>query len=161
MAFDAQPPDLRRSPLTAKASLFHASSPWIAAPSIRFLFVGSHLRYALPSARPSRDTPCASLRSLRSGHERTFTSKSSVMPGTRKTGPGPKERGPSRILENLSLSELGQRGLDPELLGVGEAQAEGHGRVGGEAVDEDREVETVQSRGQGSRQGEAAQHGVE
>ncbi len=45
MAFVAQPPDLRRFPLVARASRSVARSPWSATPHIRFLFVGSRLRY--------------------------------------------------------------------------------------------------------------------
>ena len=44
-AFVAQPPDLRRFPLVARASRSLARSPWSTAPRIRFLFVGSRLRY--------------------------------------------------------------------------------------------------------------------
>src|SRR5690606_17357438 len=40
MAFPAQPPDLRRSALVARASRSSARSPCSAAPPIRFLFVG-------------------------------------------------------------------------------------------------------------------------
>ena len=56
-------------------------SPRSAAPRIRFLFVDSRVRFTLRSAYASRRTPCASLRSLRPGSGRTFTSKSSPMPG--------------------------------------------------------------------------------
>ena len=52
--FPAQPPDLRRRPLVARASRSSARSPWSASPRIRFLFVGWQLRSPLPSAPPSR-----------------------------------------------------------------------------------------------------------
>ena len=72
-------------------------SPRSAAPRIRFLFVDSRVRFTLRSAYASRRTPCASLRSLRPGSGRTFTSKSSPMPGppqqrrarTFRSGPSP------------------------------------------------------------------------
>lgn len=53
-AFPAQPPDLRRPPLVARASRLLARSPWEASPRIRFLFVGWRLRSPLPSAPASR-----------------------------------------------------------------------------------------------------------
>jgi hypothetical protein len=49
-AFLAQPPDLRRLPLVARASRAIDRSPWSASPRIRFLFVGWRLRSPLPSA---------------------------------------------------------------------------------------------------------------
>jgi hypothetical protein len=39
--FIAQPPHLRRFALVTRASWFHAHSPCLAAPSLRFLFIGS------------------------------------------------------------------------------------------------------------------------
>ena len=81
MTFPAQSPDLRRFPLVAGASRSVVRSPRSAAPRIRFLFVDSRVRFTLRSAYASRRTPCASLRSLRPGSGRTFTSKSSPMPG--------------------------------------------------------------------------------
>ena len=81
MTFPAQSPDLRRFPLVAGASRSVVRSPRSAAPRIRFLFVDSRVRCTLRSAYASRRTPCASLRSLRPGSGRTFTSKSSPMPG--------------------------------------------------------------------------------
>ena len=45
VAFVAQPPDFRRFPLVARAPRSLARSPWSTAPHIRFLFVGSRLRY--------------------------------------------------------------------------------------------------------------------
>ena len=88
MTFPAQSPDLRRFPLVAGASRSVVRSPRSAAPRIRFLFVDSRVRFTLRSAYASRRTPCASLRSLRPGSGRTFTSKSSPMPG-----PPQKENG--------------------------------------------------------------------
>ena len=81
MTFPAQSPDLRRFPLVAGASRSVVRSPRSAAPRIRFLFVDSRVRFTLRSAYASRRTPCASLRSLRPRSGRTFTSKSSPMPG--------------------------------------------------------------------------------
>ena len=97
MTFPAQSPDLRRFPLVAGASRSVVRSPRSAAPRIRFLFVDSRVRFTLRSAYASRRTPCASLRSLRPGSGRTFTSKSSPMPGppqkrrarTLRSGPSP------------------------------------------------------------------------
>ena len=43
-SFPAQPPDLRHFALTTRASRFLARSPCSAAPSVRFLFIGSQLR---------------------------------------------------------------------------------------------------------------------
>ena len=54
MDFSAQPPDLRRVPLVARASRSVARSPWSTAPRIRFLFVGSRPHYPLPSVPASR-----------------------------------------------------------------------------------------------------------
>ena len=89
MTFPAQSPDLRRFPLVAGASRSVVRSPRSAAPRIRFLFVDSRVRFTLRSAYASRRTPCASLRSLRPGSGRTFTSKSSPMPGPPpRKGPG-------------------------------------------------------------------------
>ena len=90
MTFPAQSPDLRRFPLVAGASRSVVRSPRSAAPRIRFLFVDSRVRFTLRSAYASRRTPCASLRSLRPGSGRTFTSKSSPMPGPpqQREGPG-------------------------------------------------------------------------
>src|SRR5690606_18936846 len=42
-SFAAQPPDLRHFALITRASRFTARSPCLAAPSIRFLFIGSQL----------------------------------------------------------------------------------------------------------------------
>ena len=75
MTFPAQSPDLCRFPLVAGASRSVVRSPRSAAPRIRFLFVDSRVRSTLRSAHASRRTPCASLRSLRPGSGRTFTSK--------------------------------------------------------------------------------------
>ena len=47
-SFAAQPPDLRRLALITRASRFHARSPCSATPSIRFLFIGSQLRFPFP-----------------------------------------------------------------------------------------------------------------
>ena len=89
MTFPAQSPDLRRFPLVAGASRSVVRSPRSAAPRIRFLFVDSRVRFTLRSACASRRTPCASLRSLRPGSGRTFTSKSSPMPGPPHQTEGP------------------------------------------------------------------------
>jgi hypothetical protein len=43
VAFAARSPRLRRPPLVARPSRFHARSPWLAAPSTRFLFVDPQL----------------------------------------------------------------------------------------------------------------------
>ena len=98
MTFPAQSPDLRRFPLVAGASRSVVRSPRSAAPRIRFLFVDSRVRFTLRSAYASRRTPCASLRSLRPGSGRTFTSKSSPMPGPRqqKAGSPGNSRLPAR-----------------------------------------------------------------
>ena len=66
-AFPARPPDLRRLALGRGASRSLARSPWSTPPRIRFLFVGPRVRSPLPSAPPSRATPCGSLGSLRPG----------------------------------------------------------------------------------------------
>ena len=94
MTFPAQSPDLRRFPLVAGASRSVVRSPRSAAPRIRFLFVDSRVRFTLRSAYASRRTPCASLRSLRPGSGRTFTSKSSPMPGPPRASGGPSCDGP-------------------------------------------------------------------
>ena len=109
MTFPAQSPDLRRFPLVAGASRSVVRSPRSAAPRIRFLFVDSRVRFTLRSAYASRRTPCASLRSLRPGSGRTFTSKSSPMPGPPQkkagspgsTGLPPNEPGGSRALFDM------------------------------------------------------------
>src|SRR5690606_10496897 len=44
-AFTAQPPDIRRFALITRASRFLARSPCLAAPRIRFLFIGSQLTF--------------------------------------------------------------------------------------------------------------------
>src|SRR5713101_3637299 len=61
VTFPAQPPDLRRLPLVARASRSLARSPWSAPPPIRFLFVGSRFRSPLLSALPLGHSPCGSL----------------------------------------------------------------------------------------------------
>src|SRR5690606_9713429 len=43
--FTAQPPDIRRFALITRASRFLARSPCLAAPRIRFLFIGSQLTF--------------------------------------------------------------------------------------------------------------------
>ena len=63
-SFAAQPPDLRRLALITRASRNYARSPCSAAPSIRFLFIGSQLRSTLPPHNQSPSCSCASLRSL-------------------------------------------------------------------------------------------------
>jgi hypothetical protein len=86
-SFSAQPPDLRHFALTTRASRFYARSPCSAAPSIRFLFIGSQIRSTLPSHGRSPFRSCASLRSLRSAYGRTCTSKSAPMLGAHKKDP--------------------------------------------------------------------------
>ena len=103
MTFPAQSPDLRRFPLVAGASRSVVRSPRSAAPRIRFLFVDSRVRFTLRSAYASRRTPCASLRSLRPGSGRTFTSKSSPMPG-----PPRKKSPPGQDLEGQERSRWGR-----------------------------------------------------
>src|SRR5690606_40816586 len=44
-SFTAQPPDIRRFALITRASRFLARSPCLAAPRIRFLFIGSQLTF--------------------------------------------------------------------------------------------------------------------
>src|SRR5690606_28860476 len=44
-SFTAQPPDIRRFALITRASRFLARSPGLAAPRIRFLFIGSQLTF--------------------------------------------------------------------------------------------------------------------
>src|ERR1700731_2523376 len=56
------------------------------APRIRFLSIGSHLCFALPSDPPRGDSPCASLTlHLHQVGQRTFTSELLSMPGTQRT----------------------------------------------------------------------------
>ncbi|MDB5745555.1 MAG: hypothetical protein JWP72_403, partial [Massilia sp.] len=86
-SFPAQPPDLRRFALTTRASRFHARSPCLAAPSIRFLFIGSQFRSALPLHGRSPFRSCASLRSLWSARGGTCTRKSAPMLGAHEKGP--------------------------------------------------------------------------
>ena len=50
-SFSAQPPDLRRFALITRASQSHARSPCLAAPSIRFLFIGSQITIHASSPR--------------------------------------------------------------------------------------------------------------
>ena len=122
MTFPAQSPDLRRFPLVAGASRSVVRSPRSAAPRIRFLFVDSRVRFTLRSAYASRRTPCASLRSLRPGSGRTFTSKSSPMPGpplARRPAPGSPGGGPGRL-----------RRLFP--IGAAELRCAGHGPSAGQ-----------------------------
>ncbi len=86
-SFTAQPPDLRRLPLTTRASRFLARSPWLASPCIRFLFIGSRLRSTLPPHTRSPLCSCASLRSLWSTHGGTLTHKIAPMLGAPKKDP--------------------------------------------------------------------------
>ena len=74
LAVPAPPPDLRPRALVARASRSFGRSPCSRPPRIRFLFVGARVRSPLPSAPPSRATPCGSLGSLRPGPRRTCTS---------------------------------------------------------------------------------------
>jgi hypothetical protein len=73
-SFPAQPPHLRHFALTTKASPFPAGSPCSAAPHMRFLFIGSRVRYMLPPHARSPSRSCISLRSRWSARARTFTS---------------------------------------------------------------------------------------
>src|SRR5688500_4974741 len=52
MAFPVQPPDLRRFALVVRASRSRARSPCSATPPIRFLFVGSRVRYPASFSAP-------------------------------------------------------------------------------------------------------------
>ena len=67
VTFPAQSPDLRLSPLIARASRSRARSPWAETPRIRFLYVDSRFRSPLLSASSSRtdglrrSPPCGSL----------------------------------------------------------------------------------------------------
>jgi hypothetical protein len=92
-SFPAQPPDLRHSALTTRASRLHARSPCSAAPSIRFLFIGSQFRSTLPPHSRSPFRSCASLRSLWSAHGETCTRKSAHMLGAHEKRP--PQRAPS------------------------------------------------------------------
>ena len=83
-SFPAQPPDLRRLALTTRASRLFARSPCSAAPSIRFLFIGSRFRSTLPPHGRSPFRSCASLRSLWSARGGTCTRKSAPMLGAQK-----------------------------------------------------------------------------
>src|SRR5713101_4223651 len=95
VTFPAQPPDLRRLPLVARASRSLARSPWSAPPPIRFLFVGSRFRSPLLSALPLGHSPCGSL-----GVAATSFPKGLSPPGhahaghTRTEGPLPCRRRP-------------------------------------------------------------------
>lgn len=85
MAFVAQPPDLRRFPLVARASRSHARSPWSAAPRIRFLFVGSRLRYPASfsadlTADALRFTSVPATRSRRDFHPLTTAHAGRTLP---------------------------------------------------------------------------------
>jgi len=86
-SFPAQPPDLRHFALATRASRLLARSPCSAAPSIRFLSIGSQVRSTLPPHGQSPFRSCASLRSLWPVHGRTCTSKSAPMLGAQKTLP--------------------------------------------------------------------------
>lgn len=56
MNFPAQPPHLHRLPLVVRASWFRAQSLWLAAPLMRFLFVGSRFRYRFFQCWPRSQT---------------------------------------------------------------------------------------------------------
>ena len=84
LTFSARPPDLRSFALITRASRFYARSPCSATPCIRFLFIGSRLRFTLPLHARSPSRSCASLHSLWPTYERTFTSKIMPMPGVRE-----------------------------------------------------------------------------
>ena len=110
-SFTAQPPDLRRFALTTRASRFHARSPCSAAPSIRFLYIGSQLRFTLPSHTRSPSCSCASLRSLWSARGGTFTHKSAPMLGAQENGPDDFSTGPSSYECWCGWQELNPRPL--------------------------------------------------
>jgi hypothetical protein len=70
--------------LAIGASRSFARSPLPPAPRIRFLFIGPHLRSALPSHGWSPFRSCASLRSRRPANGGTFTLKRTPMLGAQK-----------------------------------------------------------------------------
>ena len=72
--FSASSPHLRHLALTTRASRFPARSPCSASPRMRFVFLDSRLRYALPPHDRSPSRSCVSLRSLWSACGRTSTS---------------------------------------------------------------------------------------
>jgi hypothetical protein len=84
-SFPAQPPNLRYSALTTRASGFLARPPCSATPSIRFLYIGSQFRSTLPPHGRSPCRSCASLRLLWSAHGGTCTHKSAPMLGAQKS----------------------------------------------------------------------------
>jgi hypothetical protein len=86
-SFTARPPDLRRLILDHKSFAELRPLALIAPPCIRFLFIGPQLRSTLPPHGRSPFRSCASLRSLWSARERTFTSKSAPVPGARNYPP--------------------------------------------------------------------------
>jgi hypothetical protein len=88
-SFPAQPPDLRHFALTMRASRSRARSPCSATPHIRFLFIGSQYRSALPPHGRSPFRSCAPLRSLWSAHGGTCTRKSTPMLGAQEKSPHP------------------------------------------------------------------------
>ena len=105
-SFPAQPPDLRCFALTTRASRLLARSPCSAAPSIRFLSIGSQFRSTLPLHGRSPFRSCASLRSLWSAHGGTFTHKSAPMLGAQKKPPkkgGQDQLGDRRISNTTTV----------------------------------------------------------
>ena len=86
-SFTAQPPGLHRLALATRASRFHARSPCSAAPSIRFLYVGSRLCSTLPPHGRPPFRSCASLRSLWPARGGTCTRRSAPMLGAHKKAP--------------------------------------------------------------------------
>ena len=110
-SFPAQPPDLRRFALTTRASRFHARSPCLAAPFIRFLSIGSQFRSTLPFHTRSPSCSCASLRSLWPARGGTFTHKSAPMLGAQEIGPDDFSTGPSSYECWCGWQELNPRPL--------------------------------------------------
>jgi hypothetical protein len=96
-SFTAQPPDLRHVALTTRASRLRARSPCSAAPSIRFLFIGSQFRSTLPPHGRLLFRSCASLRSLWSACGGTFTHKSAPLPGAHEKTAGAKAGRVARV----------------------------------------------------------------
>ena len=80
-SFTAQSSHLRDFNLTTTASQSLACSPCFAPPHMRFVYLDSRIRSTLPSHTRSPSCSCASLRSLWSARERTFTSKMAPMLG--------------------------------------------------------------------------------
>src|SRR5690606_23431991 len=82
--FSTRPPDLRRRPLTTRASRSLARSPWSAPPRIRLLYAGPWMRSTRPSHSRSPFCSCASLRLSWSTFAGTCTPKVAPMLGAPK-----------------------------------------------------------------------------